>query len=119
MWLPYGPFGVAVAYVITMFVLFVPAVAYAGQPLGIRAADVVRIVWRQMASSLAAAAIAFLMRWTILASMNPFGRTTVLGVTYLAAYVVLVLGVLNVRSPVRTTRTLVRGYFAARVAQTL
>lgn len=115
--LPFGPFGVAGAYVATMFLLFVPAVAYAGRPLDIYAGDVVRIVWRPMLASLAAAAIAFATRWTLLPDMHPFWRAVVLGTVYLAAYLALVLGVLNLRAPVRTTRTLVRGYFTARVAQ--
>ena len=44
--LPFGPMGVAVAYVVAMFVLFVPAIGYAGAPLGISASDAIRIVWR-------------------------------------------------------------------------
>ena len=115
--LPFGPFGIAVAYVVTMFLLFVPAVAYAGRPLDIYAGDVVRIVWRPMLASVAAAAIAFATRWTMLPDMHPFWRGVVLGIVYLTAYLALVVGVLNERTPVRTTRTLVRGYFTARVAQ--
>lgn len=115
--LPFGPFGIAVAYVVTMFVLFVPAVAYAGRPLGIHAGDVVRIVWRPLAASLAAAALTFAIRWTLLPDMHPFWRAVVLGTAYLSAYLALVLGVLNVRTPVLATRTLVRGYFTARAAQ--
>jgi PST family polysaccharide transporter len=115
--LPFGPFGIAVAYVATMFLLFVPALAYAGRPLHIHAGDVVRIVWRPLVASLAAAAVAFAMRWTLLPDMHPFLRAVVLGTAYLSAYLALVLGVLNVRTPVLATRTLVRGYFTARAAQ--
>ena len=52
--LPFGPIGIAVAYVVSMFLLFVPALAYAGRPLGIGAADVLRVVWRPLVGSLAA-----------------------------------------------------------------
>jgi polysaccharide transporter, PST family len=115
--LPFGPLGIAVAYVATMFLLFVPGIAYAGRPLDISAGDVVRIVWRPVLASLSAAAIAFATRWTLLPDMHPLWRAVVLGTVYLTAYLALVLGVLHVRTPVRTTRTLVRGYFTPRAAQ--
>jgi PST family polysaccharide transporter len=115
--LPFGPFGIATAYVVTMFILFVPALAYAGRPLEIHARDVVGIIWRPLLASLAAAAVAFSLRWTVLPEMHPVWRAAILGTAYLAAYLVLVLGVLNVRAPVLATQTLVRGYFRTRAAQ--
>jgi polysaccharide transporter, PST family len=117
--LPFGPMGVAVAYVICAFILFVPALAYAGRPLEIGASDVIQTVWRQMAAALAAAAVGFGLRWTIMADSSPLVRIAVLAIAYLAAYLILSVGVLNVRAPLRTTQLLVRGFLPARVAHLL
>jgi PST family polysaccharide transporter len=118
--LPFGPMGVVIAYVVAMFVLFVPAIAYAGRPFDIGAADVIRIVWRQLTAALAASAIGFALRDSVvLADAHPFTRTLALGLVYVLAYLVLVVGVLRVRGPVKTTQTLVRGYLPARFAHLL
>jgi PST family polysaccharide transporter len=100
---------VVVAYVAVMFVLFVPAVAYAGRPLAIGAADVIEVVWRPVAASVSAAGVTLLIRWTALADMPPLARVMALGAAYLLVYVVLAVGVLRFRSPIRTTQSLVRG----------
>jgi PST family polysaccharide transporter len=117
--LPFGPIGVVSAYVVAMFILFVPAVAYAGRPLDIHAADVIRIVWRQLVAALAATAIAVALRSSILGDMHPLARTLALALTYTSAYLIIVVGILNVRGPVRATQTLVRGYLPARFAHLL
>lgn len=114
--LPFGPIGVATAYALAMFALFVPAIAYAGRPLGIGAADVIRVVWRQLLGALTAAAIGFILRSTVLVNTPPAARTAILGITYLAVYVAIVIGVLRLLSPIRTMQTLLRGQAAARFA---
>lgn len=113
--LPFGPMGVAVAYVAAMFILFVPAIAYAGRPLDIGASDVVRIVWRPMVACLAAVAFGFLLRW-MLQDIHPVSRTAVLALAYVASYLVIVVGILRVRTPLRTMQSLVRGYLPPRFA---
>ena len=114
--LPYGPMGVAVAFVVAMFMLFVPAIAYAGQPFEIDAMDVIAIVWRPMVASLAAAGACFLLRWSVLADFPPFLRAVVLGASYALAYLALVVGVMRMSSPLRTMQSLVRGYLPPRFA---
>jgi polysaccharide transporter, PST family len=117
--LPFGPMGVVVAYVVAMFILFVPAVAYAGQPLEIGAADVIRIVWRQLLGALVATAIGFSLRGSMLVDAHPLSRTVTLSLVYILTYSVIVIGILKVRGPVRTTQSLVRGYLPARFAHLL
>jgi PST family polysaccharide transporter len=114
--LPYGPTGVAVGYATAMFALFVPALAYAGRPLGIGANDVIGAVWRQFLGAITAAAIGFLLRFTVLGEMGPVARTAVLAAAYLAVYVAIVIGVLRVLSPIRAMRALVKGELASRLA---
>jgi PST family polysaccharide transporter len=117
--LPFGPMGVAVAYVVAMFILFVPAVAYAGRPLDIGAADVIRIVWRQMFASLASAGLVMLLRETPIGDAHPLARTAMLAGTYALVYLVIVIGILRVRGPIRTTQVLVRSYLPPRFAHLL
>ena len=114
--LPFGPMGVAVAYVVAMFILFVPAIAYAGRPLEIGAMDVVAAVWRQMVAALLAAGATFFISATVLAGVHPLLRALSLGVAYSALYLVVVIAILRVHAPLRTTRVLVRGYLSPRFA---
>ena len=114
--LPFGPMGVAVAFVVVMFVLFVPAIAYAGQPFDIDAMDVIAIIWRPMVASLAAAGACFFLRWVVLADVPAFSRAVLLGAAYALAYLALVVGVLRMRAPLRTMQSLVRGYLPPRFA---
>jgi polysaccharide transporter, PST family len=112
--LPYGPKGVVVAFVVCMFVLFIPAIAYAGQPLGIGARDVVREVWRPLAGSLIAVAVGFTMSYTIFANLARIPRTAALIFVYAAVYLVTVVGVFRARTPVTVILVLARDFLPAR-----
>ena len=114
--LPFGPMGVAFAYVVSMFVLFVPAVAYAGRPFDIGPADVISIVGRQLTGALAAAGIGFLLRVILLRGTPPLLRAVVLSAVYLAAYLTIVIGILRVRAPLRVMLVLIRSSLPPRVA---
>jgi PST family polysaccharide transporter len=116
---PFGAIGVAVAYVVSMFALFLPSLVYAGRPLGIRCRDVVGVLWRQLVGAMAAAGIGFLLRSTLLADTAPFTRTTLLSATYLCSYSLVVVGVFGIRSPLSTTRRLIRTSLPPRLAHLL
>ena len=113
--LPFGPIGVASAYVICMFLLFVPALAYAGHPLQISAAHVFKAVGRQLIGSLACVGIGFLLRATLLANAPAEIRIAALVFTYVAVYVALVVGLFRLRTPFTTVASLARGFFLERV----
>lgn len=114
--LPFGPTGVAIAYTSAMFMLFVPALAYAGRPLGIGAADVLRAIWRQLFAAVTAAGVGVFLRFAPLANTAPVARTAIIAVTYVAVYLAIVIGVLRLFAPIRTMQTLVRGQLAAKYA---
>ena len=115
--LPFGPIGVIVAYVVCTFILFIPGIAYAGQPLGIGAGDAVKVVWRPLAGSLVAAAAGFMLRYTLLADASGMVRTAALTLAYVAVYVVTVVGVFRVRMPIGVILLLVRDFLPARFAR--
>ena len=115
--LPWGTTGVAVAYVIYKFIIFVPAIAYAGKPLGIGAKDVVKVVWSQTTGALIAAACGFVLRYTLLTHFPGIARIAVLIVAYLAVYFITVVGWFRRRMPVRVVLELARGYLPVRFAK--
>ena len=115
--LPFGPRGVVIAYVVYMFILFIPAITYAGHPLGIRASDVVQVTWRPLAGSVAAAAIGFMLRYTLFLNGSAFIRMAALVLAYVAVYLVIVVGLLRLRAPVAVMLLLVRDVLPARVAR--
>jgi PST family polysaccharide transporter len=116
---PFGPMGVAVAYVVPMFALFVPALVYAGRPLGISRRDVINVLWRQLVGAMAAVGIGFLLRSTLLADTAPLTRTTLLIVTYVFSYSLVVVGMFGIRSPLSTARLLIRHALPPRLAHLL
>lgn len=115
--LPFGVIGVIVAFVISMFLLFIPAIAYAGQPFGIGAKDVVKVVWRQMTGALGAAGIGFLLRYAALSNLPGVARTAILTVTYVGVYLLMVVGLFRVRMPVGVVLQLVRDILPKRFAK--
>ncbi len=115
--LPFGPMGVAWAYVISMFVLFVPAITYAGQPFGIGAADVIKVVGRQLAGALSSAGIGFLLRYTLLADTPRIARMASLTLACLVLYFVVVVGLFKVRTPINLALSLLRDALPARFAR--
>jgi PST family polysaccharide transporter len=111
--LPFGPMGVAVASVVMAFLLVLPGLAYAGRPLEIGAVDAMEVVWRPLVASLLAASLALLLRGS-LESVHSFTRITVVGLAYVLSYLVVVVGIFNEWTPVRTTHALISGYVPAR-----
>ncbi len=98
--LPFGPFGVVSAYVIVMYILFVPTLAYAGRPLGLGGRDVIRAVGIQLVGALVTAGVGFVLRFSILAEVPPIDRIIILVTVYVTMYLVIVVGVGKLRTPV-------------------
>lgn len=115
--LPFGPRGVVTAYVASTFVVFVPAIAYAGRPLGIRTSDVVRVSWRPLTGSVAAVAIGFMLRYTVFPNGSAPLRIAALSLAYIAAYLVIVVGLFRLRAPIGVMLALVRDILPLRIAR--
>lgn len=115
--LPFGAQGVAVAYVIFMFVLFIPAVAYSGQPLGIGARAVIAAIWRPLAASLLAVAVGVILRYTLFAGLSAFMKILALGMAYAGVYLVTAVVLLGVRMPIAVVGGLVLDILPTRLAR--
>jgi polysaccharide transporter, PST family len=91
--LRYGAIGVAASYAILVYIIFVPAILYAGQPLGIRTKDVLATVGPQVICALATAGFGFALRATLFESVPALARLAMLCVLCAAFYLaVMVLG---------------------------
>lgn len=55
--LPWGPQGIAVAWCVSFWTLTIPAMWYAGRPIGLGVAPVVSAVWRYIVAALAAGVV--------------------------------------------------------------
>jgi PST family polysaccharide transporter len=93
--LPFGGVGIAAAYAVSSYCLFIPAIAYAGKPLGIRAADVLKAVGPQVGTALGVAAVGFALRYTLLEHTSPLAR--IIGLTVLCSALYLATMTLGFR----------------------
>jgi PST family polysaccharide transporter len=114
---PFGVKGIVLSYVVCTYILFVPAISYAGRPLGIGSRDVVNAVGRPMVASLAAVAGTFLLSQSLLATVVPLWRIAPVAATYLATYLVIAVGVFKLHAPLVVVFALLRDSLARRFAQ--
>jgi PST family polysaccharide transporter len=108
--LPFGTMGVAVAYVISMYILFIPAIAYAGQPLGIGAKDVIRTVGPQLVGALTSALFGFELLFAVFGDVHPLVRLPILIVACLLMYLLIVVGLFKITKPFDVGRSLIREF---------
>jgi PST family polysaccharide transporter len=106
--LPFGPIGVAAAYTIVMFGLFVPAVVYSGQPLGIGLKDVLSVVGPQTAAGLSAVAFGLVVQQVFLVDFSPLARFFVSVPICLAIYFAVAVGIFRVTGPLQLALSLLR-----------
>ena len=59
--LPLGPQGVAVAWCVSFWVLTLPAIWYAGRPIGLGVGPVIAVIWRYIAAASAAAVVSYIV----------------------------------------------------------
>ena len=113
--LPFGPTGVAITYTIATFCLFVPALAYAGRPLGINVADVLRAVGPQIASGLIVVAFGFTLQQLFLTGLSPIPRFLISVPVCTCAFIVVAAGVFRVTGPLRLAFSLFRNFSSVRI----
>jgi PST family polysaccharide transporter len=108
--LPFGLIGVAIAYTIVTFGLFVPALAYAGHPVGIEVRDVLSTVGPQTAAGLIAAAFGFMVQHAFLVDVSALVRFFVSATICMATYLTVVVGVFRVTGPLRLAVSMLRHF---------
>jgi len=108
--LPFGLTGVAVAHATITFCLFIPALVYAGQPLGIGAKDVLRAVGPQTLAALSTVVIGYMMQRALLADLPQLTRFLVAVPICLAVYLSLIVGIFRVTAPIHLVFSLLRDF---------
>lgn len=114
--LPFGPIGIATAYVVCTYVLVVPTISYAGRPLGIGGVDCVRAVGPQTAGAVCAAGVTFLLRFALPEETLRLARIAILTVSFMTSYLVIVVRLFKVRTPLEVGLSLVRDLVPQRLA---
>ena len=104
--LPFGAIGVATSYVVCMYLLFVPAIVYAGRPLDIGVSDVMKVVMPQLIGALLAAGVGFLLRFAYLADTPELARLCLLTLVCGIVYLVITVGVFRVTKPFEVVASL-------------
>jgi PST family polysaccharide transporter len=89
--LPWGPVGIAVAWTASFWLLTIPAMWYAGKPIGLGVGPILAVVWRYLLASLLAGSATYLL---IQAIPSLAGATGTAGAALRVALTCLVLGFL-------------------------
>jgi PST family polysaccharide transporter len=116
--LPFGLVGVATAYTIATYCLFVPALVYAGQPFGIGAKDVLRAVGPQTVGALVTVAIGLTFQWFLLQDHSELARFVLSIPICIAVYLAVVVGAFRVTRPTHLARSLLCDFSPARLRRT-
>jgi O-antigen/teichoic acid export membrane protein len=99
--MPFGPAGVAAATVVAFMLIAVPAVVYAGRPVGIGAPLVVRATGRQLIGAIITAAAGWWLEETALADFSSVVRIILLSGFCGAIYLIIVVGLFRLVRPIR------------------
>ena len=113
--LPFGVKGVVIAYVIVTYLLCVPAIAYAGHPLGIGAADVVKAIRAPFIGTVLMVIAGFALDRTVFANVSGLVRVAGVIVAGGIIYFVVVVMLLRTREPLELAWRTARK-FAGRAA---
>jgi polysaccharide transporter, PST family len=108
--LPFGTKGVAIAYAVAMFVLFLPALSYAGRPLGIGSAMILKVVGPLMVAALSSAVLGYWVRQLVFAEISGLARICFLSVLCGLTYLVITIGCFRITKPLRVAFSLLREY---------
>jgi len=106
--LPFGATGVAVAIVITSLLIAVPSISYAGRPIGIGAALVMRAVGQQLIGAIGTVAGGWWLQTTALTDCSTFARMFLSIGFCISIYLIIVVGLFRLTEPVKVAGTIVK-----------
>ena len=112
--LPFGGTGVAVAVVMTSLLLAVPSISYAGHPIGVDAALVIRAVGRQLIGAITTAAGGWWLQTTALTNCSSVVRIFLSIAFCISIYLIIVVGLFRLIEPIKVGGTVVYDFFKLR-----
>jgi len=112
--LPWGPQGIAVAWDLSFWILTIPAMWYAGEPVGLKIAPVLGAIWRYIAASLLSGLTCALllvhMAW--LAGMpgatGAAMRVAAVSVSFLCLYLLAIVALYRSLAPLQSLASLLK-----------
>lgn len=116
--LPFGAMGVAISYTICMYLLFVPAIVYAGRPLGIGFPHLAEAITPQFIGALCTALVGFGLR-TYLLDSSRTERIALLTMVCAISYLLITVGVFRVTKPIQVAARLLMDFLPARISRLL
>jgi PST family polysaccharide transporter len=105
---PFGPTGVAIAFVLAGWLIAFPSISYAGRPIGIGAALVMRSVGRQLFGAVIAAAAGWLLQTSFLTDFSSLLRIFLATAFCITIYLSIVVGLLRLTEPIKVAVRLMR-----------
>ena len=99
--LPFGAKGVAVAVVMSSLLIALPSITYAGRPIGIGGALVIRAVGPQLVGAISAAAASWWLQTTTLTDWSGFVRVFLSAAFCTCIYLVIVVGLFRLTEPIK------------------
>jgi len=106
--LPFGAIGVAVAVVMTSLLIAVPSISYAGRPIGIGAALVIRAVGPQLIGAISTAAGGWWLQQAALTNYSSFVRMFLSAGFCICIYLIIVVGLFRLTTPIKVAVTVVQ-----------
>jgi PST family polysaccharide transporter len=103
--LPFGVTGVATASVIASLLIAVPSIIYAGRPIGVGAALLMRAVGPQLMGAISIVAAGWYLQLTILTGYSSFSRILLSSALCSCFYLAMVAGVFRRTEPLKIART--------------
>jgi PST family polysaccharide transporter len=97
--LPFGLTGVALGLVLSTYVLFLPALAYAGKPVGIDIPHTIRAAGKPFVGTIAAVIAAFAVRDALGLNDIGFQRAVIVGASFVTCYLAIVIGIFRMIDP--------------------
>ena len=106
--LPFGAEGVAAAVVFASAVLSVPAVVYAGHPIGLSAAAILRAAGPQMVSSVFVVAAGWWLQTRFLGDFPSYQRIVISACFGGCIYLAAIVGLFQVTAPIKVALKIFR-----------
>jgi PST family polysaccharide transporter len=106
--LPFGATGVAVAVVMASLLLAVPSISYAGRPIGIGVALVIRAVGQQLIGAISTAAGGWWLQTTALTHCSGFVRIFLSTGFCISIYLIIVVGLFGLTEPIKVAGAVVQ-----------
>jgi O-antigen/teichoic acid export membrane protein len=112
--LPFGARGVAIASVIAGSLVAVPSIIYAGRPIGISAALVIRAVGPQLIAAICTVAAGWWLQTTVLTQYASFVRILISSGFCICIYLLIILIVFRTNEPIRVAASVMQDFFRKR-----